>query len=128
MLNFYLLVRFTIKEKFEISQSKVYFPYYHFSHKNKIVYLQPNLFCSENNLFKNNSKKAFEPTDMTKTQAFHIYKMKKVVIITKYINFVIATFEIVLPCFESFNNSQKLTIVCFVSSFGQNFFLWIVSY
>ena len=32
------------------------------------------------------------------------------------------------PYFESLKNSQKLTIVSFVLSFGWNHFMWIISH
>ena len=42
--------------------------------------------------------------------------------VTKNKNFVFAAFKIVVPSFEGYNNSQKLTIVSFVLSFGHNYF------
>ena len=49
-------------------------------------------------------------------------------VIDKYKEFVVATFYIILPYFESFNDSQKLTVVSFVLNFNQNYFLQIVGY
>lgn len=53
-------------------------------------------------------------TDLAKAQVFYIYKRIKVFIIGKYKNFVLAVFDVMLPCFECLNNSQKLTILSFL--------------
>ena len=41
---------------------------------------------------------------------------------------MIATFSIMSPCFEGLNNSQKLTILNFVSCFNRNHFMQKVDY
>lgn len=58
--------------------------------------------------------------DLTRTQTFRIHKTTNVVMINKHENFVLATFYVVLPGFKDFNNSQKLNVPSFVSSFGWN--------
>ena len=57
---------------------------------------------------------------MAGAQTFCIHKTTKVVIINKHKYFVIAIFQIVLQYFKGLNNSQKFTIISFVSSFGWN--------
>ena len=60
--------------------------------------------------------------DLAKTQVFCIYETTKVVMISKNKDLIFATCWIMPPCFEGFNNGQKLTVVSFVSSFGKNRF------
>ena len=40
---------------------------------------------------------------------------------------MLTTFQVVLPYFERFNNSQKFIVVSLISSFGQNHVMQIVS-
>ena len=68
-------------------------------------------------------KKFLRPPNLIKTQAFQVHKLAKIVMIGKHKDFVLAIFKIMPPCFEGFNNSKKLNIVSFVSSFGWNHLL-----
>ena len=66
--------------------------------------------------------------DLVRAQTFYIYKMIEVVIIGKYKYFVLAIFEIVAPYFEHLSNGQNHNIVSFISSFGWNYFMQIISH
>ena len=72
--------------------------------------------------------KLLGPLDLARTQALYIHETTKVVMIGKNKDLVFATFEIMLPCFKSLNNGQKLTVVSFVLSFGKNHFRREVGY
>lgn len=50
------------------------------------------------------------------------------IIINEHYNFLFAIFKIVSIGFEGFNNSQKLTIICFITSLYKNYFTQIVDY
>lgn len=67
------------------------------------------------------SEKLLNSLDQIKVQSFHIWAKIKIVVINKYKNFVFPAVSVMLPCFEGFNNSQKLTIISLVSYFGQNY-------
>ena len=60
--------------------------------------------------------------DLSKAQDFDIYEVIKVVIVSKNKHFVLAIFQIMVPCFKNLNNSQKRTIINLVSSFYRNYF------
>ena len=62
------------------------------------------------------------PINLSGAQAFYIYKMAKIIIIHKNKNFIFAIFEVVLLCFENFNNSQKFINVGFILNFYRNHF------
>ena len=51
------------------------------------------------------SKKLFGLKDLSKTQAFYIYKTIKVIIVYKNKNLIFSIFQIMMPHFESFDNS-----------------------
>ena len=65
-------------------------------------------------------EKLLSPIDLSKAQILYIYKAAKVVLVNKHKNFVLAIFYVVPPCFEYFNNGQKLTVMSFVLRLGQN--------
>lgn len=59
--------------------------------------------------------------DLTKAQILHIYKPTKIIIVDKDKNFMFATFQIVAPDFNSFDNGLKLIIIGFIPCFSQNY-------
>lgn len=63
-----------------------------------------------------------------KTQTLCIYKLTKVIIVSKDKNYIFAAFQIVVPSLKSFNNSQKLLLVDFVPYLYQNHFWCNKSY
>ena len=62
------------------------------------------------------------PADLSGAQTLHIHKATKVVVVCEDEHFVLAAFQIVTPCFEGFDNSQKLAVVGLVSSLCRNHF------
>ena len=60
--------------------------------------------------------------DLSGAHAFHIYKVTKVVVVCEDKHFVFAIFQIVTPCFEGFDDSQKLAVVGLISSLCRNHF------
>ena len=66
--------------------------------------------------------KLLSQADLAKTQTFCIYEFSKVIVVSENENLVFANFQIMPPCFEGFNNGQKLTVVSFVSSFSNDHF------
>ena len=68
------------------------------------------------------AKKFLGLSNLIKIQTFYVHEMAKVVVIAKDRNFMIAIFWIMPLGFEGLNNSQKLTVVSFISSFGWNHF------
>ena len=67
-------------------------------------------------------KKLLSLINLIKAQIFRIYKLTKVNIVYKIKDFLFTVFWVVMSSFEQFNNSQKLTIISFISSFGKNHF------
>lgn len=55
------------------------------------------------------------PTDLSLAQVFFIHKVLEVVVVCEHKYFMLPSFLVVLPSFESFNNGQKLSIVGFVT-------------
>ena len=62
------------------------------------------------------------PADLSGAQALCIHEATKVVMVCKDKHFVLAAFQIVTPCFEGFDNSQKLAVMGLVSSLCRNHF------
>lgn len=63
------------------------------------------------------------PTNLPRAEPLSIYKSMQVNVVSKNENLIFIAFSVVTPCFKSFNNSQKLMIVSFVTSFAKNHFL-----
>ena len=57
------------------------------------------------------------PTDLLGAQALCIHESTEVIVIRKDENLMLAAFQVVTPRLESFDDSQKLTIVGLVSCF-----------
>ena len=66
------------------------------------------------------SKELFGPLDLSGAQAFCIHKTTEIIIIYKYENLMLATFQIVTPPFEGLDNSQKLIVVGLIPSLCKN--------
>ena len=69
------------------------------------------------------SKKLLDPINLSGAQTLCIHETKEVIVIRKNKNLIFAVFQVVVPILECFNNSQKLTIVDFLSYFRWNYFL-----
>ncbi len=61
-------------------------------------------------------RELFGSVDLTRAQAFYIYELTEIIMVSKDEDLVFATFQVVAPSFKDFNNSQELLIVGFVSS------------
>ena len=61
-------------------------------------------------------------TDLPGAQTLCIYKTTEVIMVRKDKNLMFAAFEIVTPRHESFNDTQKLTVVGLVLYFRYNHF------
>ena len=68
------------------------------------------------------ARKLLSPADLARTQALLIHELSKVILVSENEDLVFETFQIMPPCFECFDDGQKLTVVSFVSSFGRNYF------
>ena len=62
------------------------------------------------------------PADLSGAQALHIHKTTEVIMVRKDENLMLATFQVVPPRLEGFDDSQKLTVVGLVSCFCWNHF------
>ena len=67
-------------------------------------------------------------SNLTRTLAFCVHELAKIIMIGKHKHFGLVNFEIMPPSFESFNNNQKFTDMSFVSSFDKNHFIRIIDY
>lgn len=67
-------------------------------------------------------------TDLCRAQTFYIYKVAKVVIVGQHENFKLTALQLVTPDFKNFNNSQELTVMSFIPTFGQNHLYQKVDY
>lgn len=65
------------------------------------------------------TKKLLGPLNLSKAQTFCIHKLTTTIMIYKYQNWGLTAFQIVMPGFQSFNQSWKLTVVGFIPSFDQ---------
>ena len=61
--------------------------------------------------------------DLTRAQAFCIYKLTEVVIVSKDKDLIFAAFYVVSSSFKSVNDGYKLLIVSLISSLCKNHFL-----
>ncbi len=60
------------------------------------------------------------PLNLLRAQAFCIHEALEVVVICKYENFMLVAFEVVLLCFEHFNDGQQLIVVGLITSLCRN--------
>ena len=72
-------------------------------------------------------EKLLGPSNLPRAKVFHFSKFTKAVMVDKYKNFMLATFYVVVICFENFNNCQIAIIISFIPSSSKNYFLQIVS-
>ena len=62
------------------------------------------------------------PTDLSGAQALCIHELTEVIVVRKDENLMLAAFQVVTPCLEGFDDSQKLTVVGLVLCFRWNHF------
>lgn len=67
-------------------------------------------------------KKLLNSINICKAQIFSIYKVVKVVLNSKYKNFIFTTFYIIFIYFKKINNYLKFSIVSFIPSLNKNYF------
>ena len=68
-------------------------------------------------------RELLSPADISGAQALCIHEVTKVVMVCEDEHFVLAAFQITMPYFENFDNSQKLAVIGLVSSLcGNHFF------
>ena len=60
--------------------------------------------------------------DLSRSQTLYIYEPTKAVVIYKDKHLVLATFQIVMPCLENFDNSYMLAVMGLISSLCRNHF------
>ena len=60
--------------------------------------------------------------DLSRAQTLCIHETTEVIVVRKDKNLMLATFQIVMPCLESFDNGQKLAIVGLIPSLYKNHF------
>ena len=128
LIVWHLLVRTANDEEFESSQSKTFPLHLCFFEENETVYLQPHLPCLGDNQFKNDTWRASGPNRPVWSSNSLYSWSGVIVLIGEHENFLLATFWVVTPYFECVNDDQNLTIINFVSRFGQNHFLWVKGY
>lgn len=66
------------------------------------------------------SKKLLNSANLIRAQTFYIYKLTKVVIVSKDKDFILAAFKVVASSLKSFNSSQELLIVGIVLNLSRN--------
>ena len=68
------------------------------------------------------SRELLGPADLSGAQALRIYETTEVIMVCKDENLMLATFQIVTPRLEGFDDSQKLTVVGLISCLCRNHF------
>ncbi len=68
-------------------------------------------------------RELFGPADLKKAQAFCIYELTEVIIVSKDKDLVFAAFKVVAPSLKGFNDSQELLIVSLVPSLSGKYLL-----
>ena len=68
------------------------------------------------------SRELLGPADLFGAQTLCIHETTEVVVIRKDKNLMLAIFQLVPPGLKSLDDSQKLTVVGFISSLGRNHF------
>lgn len=63
------------------------------------------------------TKELLSPTDLMGAQALYIHKLTEIIMIDKYKNLILTTFQVVVLSFKGFNNSQEILILSFITSF-----------
>lgn len=65
-------------------------------------------------------KKFLSLSNLLKDLNFYIYELIKIVVISKNKDLILAIVQIMTSNLKSFNNSQELPIVDYISNFGKN--------
>ena len=121
LLNWHWSVSSANNEGFGHSQLRAHLFFPDFATETVIKHLQPYLPCLIIDL-EMVSREFFGLIDLLGAYTLCIHETTEVVVICKNENFILAAFQIVTPCFEGFDNSQKLAIVGLVSSLCRNHF------
>ena len=66
--------------------------------------------------------------DLTRAQVFYIYKLTKIIIISKNEHLIFVAFQLIALSLKDFNNSQQLLIISLVLSLNRDHFLKKKSY
>lgn len=66
------------------------------------------------------SKKLLNLLNLIKAYLFCIHKLTQIVVVNEDKNLMLIAFQISTSSFKGFNNSQKLTIISFLSSLCKN--------
>lgn len=66
-------------------------------------------------------KKFLSPFNLVEAQIFCIHKLTKIIITDNNKNLECAIFQVVVPSFKSFSNSQKILIITLVSSLYKDY-------
>ncbi len=74
------------------------------------------------------SKELLGPANLTKTQAFCIYKSTEIIIVSKDKDLVFAAFQVGTPSLKGFNDSQELLIMSFLLNLNGDHLLKEKSY
>ncbi len=61
--------------------------------------------------------------NLTRAQAFYIYKLIEVVVVCKDNNLIFIAFQIVVPRLKGFNDSHELLVVNFIANLNKDYFL-----
>ena len=68
------------------------------------------------------SKELLGLLDLSGAQILYTHETTKVVVICRDQYLILVAFQVVVPCYKYFNNTQKLTIIDFVLYFHWNHF------
>ena len=68
------------------------------------------------------SRELLGPADLSGAQALRIHETTEVIVVRKDENLMLATFQIVTPCLEGFDDGQKLAVVGFIAYLCRNYF------
>lgn len=123
----HLSIKIANNKRFKYFQHKSWFFLYHLTKKKKIKEKQFYLLFFIIINFKIISKKLLSQINPAKAYTFFIYKKREIIMIDEYKNIIFTIFQIMLPYFYNFNNSQKFTIMSLITYFGCNHFLQKIS-
>lgn len=68
-------------------------------------------------------RKLLDLADLMRAQAFDIHQSTEIIIVGKDENLIFTAFQVVIPSFQGFNNSQKFLILSFISSLNGDYLL-----
>lgn len=114
-------MRFTNDKKFRYCHFGAFFPQLSFFKGSKIKH-QPQHYLSLTIInLEVILRELLGLMDLTRAQAFRIYVLLEVIMVSKDRNFVFATLQVVAPSFKGFNNSQEFLIISFVPTLCRNY-------